>query len=125
MALLPRAVVEAIVLSEGTIGSARAVAGRLGLTNRFTLARLLKREGLPPLHRFAHWVMIESWLRRAEEGRMSLSQLALRRRRHSSSWYRLIKEITGMSWEQLQRRGLVWFHAEFAKELTTWQRSEV
>ena len=39
----PRAVVEAILLSEGSIGSAQLVAQLLGLRNRFKLARLLKQ----------------------------------------------------------------------------------
>jgi len=40
MTLYPRAIVEAVCLSEGPIGSADEVALHLGLKNRFTLARL-------------------------------------------------------------------------------------
>ena len=47
------AVVDAVCLSEGSIGSAAQVARALGLRNRFELARLLRRARLPSLHRMA------------------------------------------------------------------------
>ncbi len=66
MTLVPRAIVEAVLLSEGSIGSAQTVARELGLANRFKLARILKAAGLPPLHRLAEWATLEAWLRMAE-----------------------------------------------------------
>jgi len=53
----PTAIVDAMTLSERSIGSATVVADRLGLRSRFQLARLLKREGLPPLHKLAAWLL--------------------------------------------------------------------
>lgn len=47
MTMRARAIVEAIVLSHGSIGSAESVARALGFTNRFRLARFLHTEGLP------------------------------------------------------------------------------
>ena len=115
--LLPRAVVEAVMLSEGTIGSADDVARHLGLSNRFSVARLLKHEGLPPMHRLARWVMIGSWLCNAKQKGLSLRQLAFRSHRHPSACYRLVKELTGLGWGELQQHGLEWFQNEFVREL--------
>src|SRR6266571_5769079 len=80
MTLVPRVVVEAVLLSEGSIGSTREVARQLGLPNRFKLARMLKQAGLPPLHRLAEWATLESWLRTAEHDGASLCHLAFRSR---------------------------------------------
>lgn len=117
MTLVPRVVVEAVYLSEGSIGPAREVARQLGLANRFKLARILKQAGLPPLHRLAEWVMLESWLRTAEQDGVSLCYLAFRSRRHPSACYRLAKELTGLRWGELRARGLRWFHRQFVKQL--------
>ena len=98
MTLFPRAIVEAICLAEGPIGSAHKVARQLGLPNRFKLARLLKHEGLPPLHRLAEWATVLSWVVAAERDGVSLCWLAFRSRRHPSACYRLVKEVTGLRW---------------------------
>jgi len=90
MTLYPRAVIEAVLLSEGPIGTAQAVARELGLPNRFKLARLLKREGLPPLHRLAGWATVLSWVISAERKGVSLCWIAFRSRRHPSACYRLV-----------------------------------
>ena len=117
MTLLPRVVVEAVLLSEGSIGSAEAVARQLGVPNRFTLARILKREGLLPLHRLAEWATLESWLRAWEQHGVSLCRLAFRSGRHPSACYRLVKELTGLRWTQLRARGLHWLRRQFAKRV--------
>src|SRR3989442_14285478 len=85
MTLYARAIVEAMLLTEGGIGPAREVARRLGLRNRFVLARLLKRAGLPPLHRLAGWVTGLAWVRAAERTGVSLCYLAFHSRRHPSA----------------------------------------
>lgn len=117
MALLPRAVVEAIMLAEGPIGSADEVAHRLGLSNRFKLARLLKQEGLPPLHRLAEWATLESWVTGAERDGVSLSHMAFRSKRHPSACYRLVKELTGLGWEEVRVLGSSWVQNEFTSRL--------
>lgn len=116
MTLVPRAVVEAILLSEGSIGSAQLVARSLGL-NRFQLARLLKREGLPPLHRLAAWTTILSWVRAAEGDDTCLFRLALRSHRHPAACYRLVKEVTGLSWKDVRRLGARWVERMLMKEV--------
>jgi len=117
LTLFPRAIVEAVCLSEGSIGSAQAVARTLGLKNRFSLARLLRREGVPPLHRLAGWATVLSWVIAAEQTGVSLCWLAFRSRRHPSACYRLVREVTGMSWESVRARGSAWVQHRLLAEL--------
>lgn len=117
MTLYPRAVVEAVLLSEGPIGSAQRVAQELGLPNRFKLARLLKREGLPPLHRIAGWATVLSWTICAERRGVSLCWIAFRAGRHPSACYRLVREVTGARWEEIRARGSAWVQRQFLREL--------
>jgi len=112
-----RAVVEAIFLTGGSIGSARDVARRLGLESRFQLARLLKREGLPPLHRLAVWAKVLSWVTLAEETGASLCTLAPRSGQYASAAYRLVREVTGLCWRDLSARGSDWVRAEFLNQV--------
>jgi len=112
----PRAVVEAILLSEGSIGSAQLVAQLLGLGNRFRLARLLKQEGLPPLHRLAAWTAILCWVRTAERDGTCLSRLATRWHRHPSACYRLVKKVTGLCWLEVRTRGQDWVERRLMRE---------
>jgi hypothetical protein len=93
------------------------VARRLGLSNRFQLARLLKREGLPPLHRLAEWATLESWVTAAERDGVSLSNIAFRAKKHASACYRLVKEITGLGWEDVRVLGSSWVQNEFSNRL--------
>lgn len=116
MAVLSRAVLEAILLAEGPIGSATAVARHLGLVNRFRLARMLKREGLPPLHRLGEWATVLSWAIAAEREGISLCRIAFRTRRYPSACYRLVKEVTGLGWEQVKARGSAWVERQFIRE---------
>jgi hypothetical protein len=120
MTLRARAVIEAVVLSRGSIGSAQAVARVLGLTNRFQLARLLEHEGLPPLHRITDWVTVLNWLDSAEREDVSLCWLAFRSHRHPSACYRLVKRVTGHGWEDVHTRGSAWVLGRFLNALRSW-----
>jgi len=117
MTLLPRAIVEAVLLAEGSIGSTQLVARLLGLRNRFQLARMLKREGLPPLHRLAAWTTILSWVHAAEQDGTCLFRLAFRSHRHPSACYRLVKEVTGLCWSEVRARGAGWVERELMDEV--------
>lgn len=121
MTLRARAVIEAILLSKGPIGTAAQVAHELGLKNRFRLARLLQREALPPLHRMTEWVTILSWVSAACRDGVSLCWMAFRCHRHPSACYRLVKKVTGQRWEQVQAKGESWVLRRFLKELKRWE----
>ncbi len=117
MRLRARAVVEAIVLTKGSIGSAEAVARELGLTNRFRLARFLESEGLPPLHRLTEWITVLNWIAAAQRDQVSLCWMAFRSQRHPSACYRLVKKVTGHGWEEVVSRGSEWALRQFLTEL--------
>ena len=117
MAPIPSAVVEAICLAEGPIGSADEVAKRLGVSSRFKLGRLLRQAGLLPLHRLAEWATVESWVATAERDSVSLSHIAFHAKRHPSACYRLVKKLTGVGWEEVRVLGVAWVQNEFTKKL--------
>jgi len=122
MTLCARAVVEAVVLSKGSIGPAECVSQALGLSNRFSLARLLAREGLPPLHRLTEWITVLNWIDCAERQRVSLCWMAFHSHRHPSACYRLVKKVTGCVWEEVLARGSAWALRCFLDELKGWAR---
>jgi len=111
-----RAVIEAALLTGGSIGTARQVAPYLGLRNRFELARLLKREGLPPLHDLAGWASVLTWLDRAECTGCSLCDQAFRARKDPATCYRVVKRLTGLRWLEVRRRGSTWVVERFLRE---------
>lgn len=116
LTLRAQSVIEAVFLSEGSIGSAHDVAGRLGLRSRFQLARLLRRDGLPPLHRLAEWATILSWVVTAEQTGASLCHMAFGSGRHPSACYRLVKEVTGLCWADVRSRGSRWVQRAFLRQ---------
>jgi len=122
MRLRARAVIEAVLLSKGPIGSAQTVARALGLSNRFQLARLLEHEGLPPLHRMTEWVTVLNWVESAEREHVSLCWMAFRSHRHPSACYRLVKKVTGHGWEEVLGRGSAWALRQFLNELRSWEK---
>ena len=103
-----RIVLEAVVLSEGPVGSADAVSRFLGLRSRFELGRLLQRDGLPSLRRLAAWALMLSWVERAEGEGTSLCKLAFHSHRYPSACYRLVRETSGLTWAEVRSRGSTW-----------------
>lgn len=114
---IPRAIVEAICLAEGPIGSSENVARALGLRNRYELARLLARARLPSLHRMAQWATVLSWVHTAERDCVSLSWMALQAGRYPGACYRQVKDVTGLAWEEVKARGSDWVQQEFLREV--------
>ncbi len=109
--------VEAVLLADGGIGPTHAVAQRIGLQSRFALARLLRREDLPALHRLAGWATVLSWLEEAERDGTALCRLAFNSGRHPSACYRLVKEVTGLRWLALRTRGSAWAEERLIREI--------
>lgn len=111
-----RAIVEAILFVEGSVGSMAALSGRLGLRNRFALERLLKRDGVPSLRRLVGLVTVLSWVKSAERDGVSLCHLAFRQRRYPSACYRLVREATGHRWEEVRKHGSHWVELRLLEE---------
>ncbi len=103
-----RIVLEAVLLSEGPVGSADRVSRFLGLHSRFKLGRVLKRDGLPSLRHLSAWALVLSWVERAERDGASLCNLAFRSHRHASACYRLVRETTGLRWAEVRSLGSAW-----------------
>jgi YVTN family beta-propeller protein len=85
----------------------------LGLRNRFRLARLLRREGLPPFGRLANWVCILQLLWEAEAANTPLLQLARRAQIDPTMCYRCCKRTLGVPWSSARDRGFAWALLEF------------
>jgi len=101
-----RAIINALTCYNGAYGSAGYVATMTGLRNRHQLARVLRREGLPPLVELAGWARTIYWLLQAEATGASLRQVANRANVPTATAYRLVRRVTGMPWSALQRVGL-------------------
>jgi len=108
-----RAVLDGMVLGAGSIGSASRVATRLGLRNRFALAHLMHRAGLPALRELTGWVSVLTWTIEAEPACASLLQLAILHHRTPAVCYRLVKRVTGLSWRRVRTLGTGWVVHEF------------
>ena len=93
------------------------MAPRIGLRNRFELARLMKREGLPPLHELAAWATVLSWVETSERTHYSLCRLAFRCRKDPAVCYRTVKRITGLGWREVRGHGSEWLMRQFAARL--------
>jgi hypothetical protein len=123
LSLRAQAIVDALLLTGGSLGSADELAPHVGLRSRFDVARLLKREGLPPLHHLAGWASTLVWLDTAEQTGSSLCSLAFRSRRDPATCYRMVKRITGKPWREVRRQGSRWLVERFAERLSRFERT--
>jgi len=103
-----RAILDAVALSKGSIGTAQQVAERLGLPNRFALARLLERQHLPPLRELADWASLLAWTEKWECSGTSLCRQALSVGRDPAVCYRIVQRLTGEPWEGVRVLGSRW-----------------
>lgn len=113
------AVVDALLLSCGPVGTAQRLAAHLGLRSRFQLAALLRDEGLPSLHRLSGWMTVLHWTWDSGHSEVSLSSAALRMGREPAACYRLVKRITGVPWSGVRAAGWDWALSKFLEECTT------
>jgi len=103
-----RAILDALMLGGGCIGSTTAVAQRLGFPSRFALARMLRHQGLPGLRELGAWISLLRWLILAERSEAPLFIIATHSRRCPAVCYRTVKRLTGLTWVQLRERGSAW-----------------
>jgi YVTN family beta-propeller protein len=100
-----KAVINLLVCDNGRAKSADTLAARVGLRSRFQLARLLRREGLPPYDVLTGWVSVLYWRLEAERTDTSLVELARRCNVDPAISYRLVRRVTGARWSELRRVG--------------------
>ena len=108
LSLRAQAIIDALLLTGGSIGTSQQVAQLLGLRNRFELARLLKHEGLPPLQDLAGWAALLGWVDCAERTGSSMCQLAFLAHKDPAACYRLVKRLTGLHWREIRFQGSAW-----------------
>lgn len=108
VSLRTRAVLDALVACDGEFGRARFFAVRLGFRDRHQLARVLAREGLPPLEELAAWIRVIRWVLSWEQDRTALSELALGGGADPAVCYRTVRRLTGANWRDVRARGLAW-----------------
>lgn len=117
-ALLPwlsaegRAALRATVAAGGEM-DADALAGTLGLTNRFHLNRLLKREGLPAFRNLSDWISVLALTLESETTGASLLHLATTRGLQPATCYRRFRRTLGLSWRESRDRGIGWMLLKF------------
>ena len=119
-----RALVRELASDGAGVGAAGDVAKRLGLSSRFRLARILKQDGIPPLHELSGWFAVLRWVRAAEQNAASLCRVAIGSHRDPAACYRLVKRITGRTWNDVRAMGSEWVQARLAELLHAERRLE-
>jgi YVTN family beta-propeller protein len=100
-----RAILTSLAACNGGIGSAEHLARVVALRNRFRLARLLRRDGLPPVGELAAWTRVLYWLHQAEADESPLARLALADGLDPATASRLVKRVLGITWTMARGRG--------------------
>src|SRR2546427_5791748 len=108
LSIRAQAIVDALWLGGGRMGSATNVARQLGLTSRFALGRMLLQQGLPGLRELADWISVLVWVIAAERSNASLLAISSRSHRNPAVCYRMVKRLTGLTWVELKARGSLW-----------------
>jgi YVTN family beta-propeller protein len=101
-----RAVVSTLGCLNGKTPSAAEMAAWVGLRDRYQLARVLRRDGLPPLEDLTRWARVLYWMVEAESSGATLRQLAQREGLDPAAAYRLVHQVTGRPWLQARHAGL-------------------
>ncbi len=101
-----RAVISALGCFNGDPSSPADLAVMVGMHSRYQLARVLRRDGLPPLEELAGWARLLYWMAEAQRNGTSLRRLARGANLDVTTAYRLVRRLTGLRWSQLQRLGL-------------------
>ena len=112
-----RVLVQALLLTGGELGTAARVAGTLRLRSRFQLARLLRKQVLPPLHELAAWARVLGWVEVWERSRAPLCTQAIHAQKDPAACYRLVRKLTGLRWTDVRHRGSKWIAEQLLRRL--------
>src|SRR5512143_271545 len=117
-----RAILTSLAASNGSVGSADHLARIAALRSRFQLARLLRRDGLPPVGELVAWTRVLYWLHQAEVDGSTLGHLVLVDGIDPATASRLVKRVLGITWTTARTRG---FHSAFDRFVTECHRRHV
>src|SRR3989442_628423 len=110
-----RGVINLLVITRGVFAGADEMATRIGVTSRFRLGRLLRREGLPPFGELADWTCLLQLLSEAEVKRAPLLRLARLAGLEPATCYRRCKRLLGVPWMVARARGFPWALVRFLR----------
>jgi YVTN family beta-propeller protein len=108
-----RAVISALVAANGQIASATTMATRIRAGSRYRLARLLRREGLPPFGRLADWIFVLQSVWESESTGTPLLRVARRLGIEPATCYRRCRRTLGVPWRSARAMGFAWALVRF------------
>ncbi len=113
-----RTVLAALVACGGRTGSVERFAHNAGLTSRYQLARLLRREGLPQVEELGAWIYTLARLLDWETYRVSLCKSALCSGAEPGNGYRRIRHVCGVRWSEARAIGFDHMLVKFVQRCT-------
>ena len=120
-----RAVINTIASFGVRAPPAERLATILGLENRFQLARLLRREGLPAVGELADWASLLHLLLEYESSGKALVPLARHAGIEPATCYRRYQRMLGVTWTEARKNGFGWALTKFAECARRPQRPRV
>ena len=95
----------ALVACEGRTRPVEAFAHNAGFTSRHQLARVLQRDGLPPLEELGAWIYVLERLWDWEMSHVSLCKSALWSGEDPGDHYRRVQRLCGVRWSEARAMG--------------------
>ena len=108
-----KSVISLLVAANGQIRNAETLAARLRIRSRFRLARLLRREGLPPVGQLSDWICVLQIVWEAEASQRSLYRFARHAGMEPATCYRRCVRVLGVGWREIRSRGFAWALVRF------------
>jgi len=99
------AILGALIACEGRIGTAERFAHSAGFRSCHQVARLLDREGLPPIKELSAWIYTLARLLAWEASRISLCRSALWLAEDPGNCYRRVQHLCGVRWSEARAMG--------------------
>lgn len=100
-----RAILAALIACEGQTRPVETFARNAGFTSRHQLARILQREGLPPLEELGAWIYALGRLLDWEMSHVSLCRSVLWAGGDPGDHYRRVRHLCGVRWSEARAMG--------------------
>src|SRR5262245_23962633 len=93
-----RALLKTLMAVDCRLDTADRVARGLGLADRFCLARVIRREGLPSFRDLTDWIATLELVWQGETSGKPLLQLVKPSGDDPATWYRRVRRTLGVPW---------------------------